>query len=81
MDFADDFTYFTMSDVLREVKRLYGQNRYVTHIGIAAAANDAFEIKIWIKNPKHLKITQMGLPLRFRNVPVVFQEACNDPVF
>lgn len=81
MDFADDFTYFTMSDVLREVKRLYGKNKYVRYIGIGTAANEMLEIKIQIKKPKHLKITQMGLPLRFRNVPVAFSEASNDPVF
>ena len=81
MDFADDFTYFSMNEILQEVKRLYGKNKYVTFIGMSTAANEQLGIKFVVTKPRHLTIAQMGLPLRFRNLPVVFKEASNNPVY
>jgi hypothetical protein len=80
MDFADDFTYFTLEEILQEARRLYGQNKYVAGISLDKAVNDEPSIKMVIRKPKNLKLTQLGLPLRFRNMPVTLLQASNDPL-
>lgn len=80
MDFADDFTYLTLEEILREAKRLYGQNKYVTGIWLDKAANDEPGIKMAITKPKKLKLSQLGLPVRFRNMPITLLQASNAPV-
>lgn len=77
MDFADDFTYFTLEEILAEAKRLYGQNRYVTGIRLDKSANDEPGIRMEVSKPKYLKLSQLGLPVRFRNMPVTLLHASN----
>ncbi|MBI3560962.1 MAG: hypothetical protein HY080_04515 [Gammaproteobacteria bacterium] len=78
MDFVTDFTYFSMEEVLREARRLYGRNKYVCQIRLDKAATDRQEMRFFVTKPRHLTLTQLGLPLRFRNIPVVFSLAAND---
>ena len=81
MDFADDFTCLTLEEIVQEAKRLYAQNKYVTGIWLDQAANDEPGIKMAISNkPKALKLSQLGLPLRFRNMPVTLLNASNADV-
>ena len=77
MDFADDFTYFTIEAVLAEVKKLYRHNKHVVDIRLDSAANDEPTLNFYVNKPKRLALHQLGLPGRFRCLPTKFI-AAND---
>ncbi len=77
MDFADDFTYFTIEEVLAEVKRLYRHNKHVVNIRLDSAANDEPALNFYINKPKRLSVQQLGLPGQFRCLQTRFI-AAND---
>jgi hypothetical protein len=68
MDFADDFTYFTLNDVVEEAKRLFGHHRYVADIRLEQAANDEPALAIRLKTDTDLSLKQLGLPVQFRRL-------------
>ena len=77
MDFADDFTYFTLEQVLDEVKNLYRHNKHVVDICLDTAANDGPVLNFIIRKPKRLGVHQLGLPGQFRCLKTLFI-AAND---
>ena len=77
MDFADDFTYFTIEEVLAEVKKLYRHNKHVVDIRLDKAANDEPKLNFYVNKPKRLGLHQLGLPGQFRCLKTRFI-AAND---
>ena len=66
MDFADDFTYFTFDDVLREAKDLYRHNKHIIDIKMDAQAKHGPTLVFRINTRKKLSLKQLGLPAQFR---------------
>ena len=66
MDFADDFTYFSLELLLKEAKQLYRHNRYVRDIRLDRSANDEPVLNFYIDRPNRLSLPRLGLPTRFR---------------
>lgn len=77
MDFADDFTCFSLEQVLEEVKKLYRHNRHVVDIRLESAANDEPTLNFYVNRPKRLGLHQLGLPGQFRCLKTRFI-AAND---
>ena len=69
MDFADDFTYFSLEVLLKEAKQLYRHNRYVRDIRLDRSANDEPILSFYIDRPPRLTLPRLGLPGRFRCIP------------
>lgn len=72
MDFADDFTYFSFEQLLAEAKRLYCHNKHVRDIRLDKSANDEPTLNFHIEMPTQLGLHQLGLPVRFRCMPIRF---------
>ena len=66
MDFADDFTYFTLEEVLAEVKQLYRHHKHVVDIRLDRSANDDPTLNFYVDKPRRLALHQLGLPGQFR---------------
>ncbi len=66
MDFADDFTYFSFDELLKEVKNMYRFNKHVTDIRLDKTHNNQPELVFVINTPSPLTLRQLGLPLQFR---------------
>ena len=69
MDFADDFTYFSLELLLSEARQLYRHNTYVRDIRLDKSANDGPILNFYIDKPTRLGLHQLGLPVRFRCMP------------
>ncbi|MGD8927093.1 MAG: hypothetical protein PVG20_09590 [Thioalkalispiraceae bacterium] len=77
MDFADDFTYFTLEEVLAEVRKLYSHNKHVVDIRLDKAANDDPTLNFYVNKPQRLGLHQLGLPGQFRCLKTRFIAANN----
>ena len=77
MDFADDFTYFSLEQVLAEVKKLYRNNKHIVDIRLGSAANEEPTLNFYLNKPKRLTVRQLGLPGQFRCLKTRFI-AAND---
>ena len=68
MDFADDFTYFTVDEILKEARQLYRFNKHIEQIRLDKTVNKQPELVFYINTTKPLTLKQLGLPVQFRCV-------------
>lgn len=75
MDFADDFTCFSIDEILKEARDLYRFNRHITEIRIDTSINNRPELVFYINTARSLTLKQLGLPVKFRCVKTRLQAA------
>lgn len=68
MDFADDFTYFSFDELLKEAQKLYRFNKHIKDIRLDRSGNKQPELVFHLNTNRPLSLKQLGLPVQFRCV-------------
>ena len=75
MDFADDFTCFSIDEILKEARHLYRYNRHIKEIRLDRSVKDQPELVFHINTTGTLTLKQLGLPVKFRCVKTRLEAA------